>query len=69
MKAILSALAVAMLLGAATAAPASAACFAGPGGVHCWHPNWHNHWRHWDRGDRWDHAGRWDHGDRWNHNW
>jgi len=29
-----------MLLGAASVAPANAACWAGPGGVHCWHP-WH----------------------------
>ena len=38
MKTILSALAVVMLLGAATVAPANAACWDGPGGVHCWHP-------------------------------
>jgi hypothetical protein len=46
MKTILSALAVVMLLGAATATPASAACWAGPEGVRCWHPYWH-HWHHW----------------------
>jgi hypothetical protein len=53
MKTILSALAVVMLLGAATAAPANAACWAGPYGWHCWHPYWH-HWHHagwgWHRG-------------------
>jgi hypothetical protein len=47
MKTILSALAVVMLLGAATAAPASAACVAGPNGVHCWHPYWHHYWHPW----------------------
>jgi hypothetical protein len=47
MKTLLSALAVVMLLGAATAAPASAACFEGPGGVHCWHPYWHHYWHPW----------------------
>lgn len=46
MKAILSALAVVMLLGAASAAPANAACVARPDGWHCWHPYWH-HWHHW----------------------
>jgi hypothetical protein len=48
MKTILSALAVVMLLGAATAAPADAACWAGPGGWHCgysgWHPYGHHYW-------------------------
>ena len=53
MKTILSALAVVMLLGAASAVPASAACYRGPyGGVHCWHPYWH-HWHPWDR---WHHG-------------
>jgi hypothetical protein len=48
MKTLLSALAVVMLLGAATAAPASAACFAGPGGVECWHhPHYWHHWHPW----------------------
>ena len=48
MKTLLSALAVVMLLGAATAVPASAACVAGPGGVECWHhPHfWHHHYWH-----------------------
>jgi hypothetical protein len=45
MKTILSALAVVMLLGAATAAPASAACWVGPGGYHCYHPYYHPYWR------------------------
>jgi hypothetical protein len=50
MKTLLSALAVVMLLGAATAVPASAACMAGPGGVECWHhPHfWHHHYWHHD---------------------
>jgi hypothetical protein len=51
MKKILSALAVVMLLGAATSVPASAACWAGPGGIHCWHPYWH----HWHDGWGWHH--------------
>lgn len=47
MKTLLGALAVAMVLGAATAAPASAACWNTPYGIHCshWH-HWH-HWHHW----------------------
>jgi hypothetical protein len=45
MKTLLSALAVVMLLGAATAAPAGAACWVGPGGWHCWHA-WHPYWHH-----------------------
>jgi hypothetical protein len=43
MKTLLSALAVVMLLGAATVAPASAACWAG--GVHCWHV-YHSYYNH-----------------------
>jgi hypothetical protein len=43
MKTLLSALAVVMLLGASTATPARADCWAGPGRWHCWHPHWH-HW-------------------------
>lgn len=58
MKTILSALALAMVLGAATAAPASAACVDGPYGVRCWHPYWH-HWHHWHHG--------WHHG--WHRDW
>ena len=53
MKTLLSALAVVMLLGAATAAPASAECWRGPyGGIHCTHPFWHHHWGwgYWHRG-------------------
>jgi hypothetical protein len=51
MKTILSALAVVMLLGAATAAPASAACVAGPYGVQCWHhPHYWHHYGYWHRG-------------------
>jgi hypothetical protein len=52
MKTILSALAVVMLLGAATAAPADAACYVGPYGWHCWHPYWH-HWHHYGYWHRW----------------
>jgi hypothetical protein len=49
MKTILSALAVVMLLGAATAVPAQAACWGTPYGMQCshWHPYWHHHWHHW----------------------
>jgi hypothetical protein len=48
MKTLLSALAVVMLLGAATAAPANAECWAGPYGWHCGHPHWHHggYWHH-----------------------
>jgi len=50
MKTLLSALAVVMLLGAATAAPANAYCYRGAYGVlHCthyWHP-WYHPWRGW----------------------
>jgi hypothetical protein len=56
MKTLVSALAVVMLLGAATATSASAACFAGPGGVSCWH---HPHYWH---GDYWRHDGYWHRG-------
>jgi hypothetical protein len=52
MKTFLSAIAVVMLLGAAAAAPADAACWAGPGGWHCWHPYWH----HWHPGWGWHHG-------------
>ncbi|HUI34293.1 MAG TPA: hypothetical protein VLX67_02060 [Stellaceae bacterium] len=55
MKTILSALAVVMLLGAATATPASAACRWDGYGWECWHPHpywgywhWHHHWHDWD---------------------
>jgi len=56
MKTMLGALAVVMLLGAATAAPVSAACWVGPYGEHCWHPYWHHwhHWHHWGYG--WHHG-------------
>jgi hypothetical protein len=47
MKTILSALAVVMLLGAATAVPAQAACWQTPWGMHCSHPYWHHHWGYW----------------------
>jgi len=43
MKTILGALAVVALLGAATA-PAQAACWDTPWGMHCSHPMWHHHW-------------------------
>jgi|HubBroStandDraft_6_1064221.scaffolds.fasta_scaffold235795_2 hypothetical protein len=48
MKTLFSALAVVMLLGAATAAPANAGCGPGPYGWHCWHPHWHHggYWHH-----------------------
>jgi hypothetical protein len=57
MKTILSALAVVMLLGAATATTANAACWDTPWGMRCSHPYWHpywgygwHHWHHdWDR--------------------
>jgi hypothetical protein len=53
MKTILGALAVVMLLGAATVTPASAGCIAGPGGVECWH---HPHfWHHYGYG-YWHHG-------------
>ena len=52
MKTFLGALAVVMLLGAATAAPASAACFVGPYGWHCWHPHYH----YWHGGWGWHHG-------------
>ena len=47
MKTILSALAVVMLLGAATAVPAQAACWQTPWGMHCSHPMFHHHWGYW----------------------
>jgi hypothetical protein len=50
MKTILGALAVAMLLGAATAVPANAACWDTPWGVRCSHgPYWYHHhdWGYW----------------------
>jgi hypothetical protein len=53
MKTLLSALAVVMLLGAATAAPASAACMAGPGGVECWHHPHFFHHHFWHHGYGW----------------
>jgi len=56
MKTLLSTFALIMLLGAATAAPANAACFEGPGGVTCWH-----HPHYW-------HHGYW-HRDYWRHDW
>ena len=46
MKTILGALAVVMLLGAATV-PAEAACWRTPWGWHCDHPFWHHHWGYW----------------------
>ncbi|HWD56720.1 MAG TPA: hypothetical protein VG308_00460 [Stellaceae bacterium] len=52
MKTLLSALAVAMVLGAATAVPANAACWATPYGMHCSHPYFHHwgYWHHWRGG-------------------
>jgi hypothetical protein len=52
MKTILSALAVVMLMGAATATTANAACWGTPWGVRCshfhhwgyWHHPWHHGW-------------------------
>lgn len=55
MKTLLSAVAVVMLLGAATAAPAEAACWATPGGWECWHPHPHPYWG-------WHHWHEWHHG-------
>jgi hypothetical protein len=48
MKTILSALAVVMLLGAATATTANAACWDTPWGVRCshWEGGWHHHYWH-----------------------
>lgn len=46
MKTLLGALAVVMLLGAATATSAEAACWDTPWGVRCSHPYWH-HWGYW----------------------
>lgn len=52
MKTLLGALAAIMLLGAATAAPAQAACWDTPYGVRCshhWGGPWHHHhyWHRW----------------------
>jgi hypothetical protein len=47
MKTLMSALAVVMLLGAATAVPAQAACWSTPWGMHCSHPMFHHHWGYW----------------------
>ncbi|HWB48523.1 MAG TPA: hypothetical protein VG651_05400 [Stellaceae bacterium] len=52
MKTLLGALAAVMLLGAATAVPAQAACWGTPWGVRCshyWGP-WHHHHHYWHRG-------------------
>jgi hypothetical protein len=44
MKIVLGAVAALMLSVAALSQPAQAACWGGPGGWHCWHPQWHHHW-------------------------
>ncbi|HTQ33433.1 MAG TPA: hypothetical protein VMI30_04635 [Stellaceae bacterium] len=54
MKTLLSALAVTMLLGAATATPASAACWWNGWGWVCGHPYWHHHGHHWHHWHHWD---------------
>jgi hypothetical protein len=53
MKTLLGALAAIMLLGAATAVPAQAACWGTPWGVRC---------SHWDGGHYWHHPHYWHNG-------